>query len=339
MTININILEKTISEIMVSGKGILAADESSGTIKKRFQAINLESTEESRRAYRELLFTTPKINEFISGVILFEETLYQTDSKKKPFPKLLAEQGIVPGIKVDKGTVTLPNTNDEKITEGLDGLSERLKEYRKQGVRFAKWRAIFSITDSLPSKLAIKANAFNLARYAAICQNEDIVPIVEPEVLMDGDHNIERSAQVSLEVFHSVFRALLRQKVTLEGIILKPSMVISGTTCKTQASVTEVAEATLKILRETVPAAVATINFLSGGQSDEAATAHLNAMNVSKTIKPWNLSFSYGRALQAAAIKAWSGKAENFTKGQEALYKRAKLNSAACLGKYSTKME
>jgi len=334
-----NELGKTIIDITQSGKGILAADESTPTIKKRFDSIKLESTEENRRAYRELLFTTPGINEFISGVILFDETLRQKNKHGKPFPKVLSDQGIVPGIKVDKGTIPLVNSAGDKITEGLDGLEKRLEEYKQLGARFAKWRAVYSISDHNPRCLSIKLNAISLARYAAICQNQNIVPIVEPEVLMDGDHTIERCIDVSRKVFHEVFHQLHKQHVVLENIILKPSMVIFGTKCKHQADVKDVAENTLEILRETVPAAVPTINFLSGGQSDEIATAHLNAMNASTTIKPWNLSFSYGRALQAPCLKAWAGKTENVQIAQQALYKRAKLNSKACLGKYDRKME
>jgi fructose-bisphosphate aldolase class I len=332
-------LEKTIREIAQSGKGILAADESTPTIKKRFDSIKLESTEENRRAYRELLFTTPGINEFISGVIMFDETIRQKDKQGKPFPKVLSDQGIVPGIKVDKGTISLVNSEGDKITEGLDGLEKRLEEYKQLGARFAKWRAVYSISDHNPRFLSIKLNAISLARYAAICQNQNIVPIVEPEVLMDGDHTIERCADISRKVFHEVFHQLHKQHVVLEHIILKPSMVISGVKCKQQADVKQVAENTLEILRETVPAAVPTINFLSGGQSDEIATAHLNAINASTSIKPWNLSFSYGRALQAPCLKAWAGKPENVQIAQQALYKRAKLNSKACLGKYNRKME
>ncbi|KPJ67261.1 MAG: fructose-bisphosphate aldolase [Coxiella sp. DG_40] len=334
-----NELEKTIIDITQSGKGILAADESFPTIKKRFDSINLESTEENRRAYRELLFTTPGINEFISGVIMFDETMRQQDKQGKPLPKVISDQSIVPGIKVDKGTIPLVNSEGDKITEGLDGLGKRLEEYKQLGARFAKWRAVYSISEYNPRRLSIKLNAISLARYAAICQSQNIVPIVEPEVLMDGDHTIESCADVSRKVFHEVFHQLHKQHVVLEHIILKPSMIISGVKCKQQADVKEVAENTLVILRETVPAAVPTINFLSGGQSEEIATAHLNAMNVSTSIKPWNLSFSYGRALQAPCLKAWAGKPENIQVAQQALHKRAKLNSTACLGKYDKKME
>jgi fructose-bisphosphate aldolase class I len=332
-------LNQTIMDIVQPGKGILAADESTPTIKKRFDSIKLESTEENRRAYRELLFTTPGLNEFISGVILFDETIRQATKDGIPFSKYLSDQGIVPGIKVDKGTIDLLSSEGDKITEGLDGLGERFEEYKQLGARFAKWRAVLPITEHNPRCLGIKLNAILLARYASICQEQNIVPIVEPELLMDGSHTIERCAIASRKVFHTVFHQLHKQNVVLEHMILKPSMVISGAECATQASIEEVAEATLKILRETVPAAVPTINFLSGGQNDEIATAHLNAMNASSTPKPWNLSFSYGRALQAPALKTWNGKAENVEAAQQALYKRAKLNSLACLGKYSADME
>lgn len=336
---NKNILEQTIREIAIPGKGILAADESSATIKKRFDAVGIESTEENRRAYRELLFTTPKINEFISGVILFEETLYQSTKDKKPFPQLLQELNIVPGIKVDKGFIPLVNFPDDKITEGLDGLDGRMKEYRKQGARFAKWRAVLPITQKNPHYVAMKANAEGLARYASICQDNDIVPIVEPELLMDGDHTIERCLEATMQSLHVVFGLLYRYRVFLGGIILKPSMVIAGSRCAKQASVAEVAQATLKVLRETVPATVPTIKFLSGGQTPEMATAHLNEINALKEIKPWYLSFSYGRALQDPVLKAWAGKPENVAKAQQAFYKRAKLNSLAALGKYTPEME
>lgn len=330
-------LEATIKQIAVSGKGILAADESTGTIAKRFASINVESTLENRRAYRELLFTTPGIEEFINGVILYEETLGQRDSSGKPFAELLSEKGIVPGIKVDKGLTNLPFT-EEKITQGLDGLAERLATYKEMGACFAKWRAVLNISNTMPSKLAISANAEALASYAAICQDKGIVPIVEPELLMDGDHSLERCAEATEQALHAVFHKLQKHQVILECIILKPSMVITGTDHKPQASVKDVAEATLKILRRTVPAAVPTINFLSGGQSSELATAHLNAMSVGKQ-QPWVLSFSYGRALQDHALKTWQGKAENVRAAQQAFYKRAKLNAAASKGQYTEAME
>jgi fructose-bisphosphate aldolase class I len=328
----------TIKAIAVPGKGILAADESDKTIAKRFKSIGVDSTEENRRAYREMLFTAPEFGQYVSGVILYEETLSQKHQDGTPFPQLLARQGVVPGIKVDKGLVDLPNCPGEQITQGLDGLVERLKQYKEQGARFAKWREVYHITETLPSTLAIKANAEMLAFYAAACQEQAIVPIVEPEVLMDGSHTIERCFAVTEAVLYAVFKALHKHKILLEGIILKPSMVISGNECSKQASVQEVAEQTLTVLRRCVPAAVPTINFLSGGQSSELATAHLNAMNKDKN-NPWNLSFSYGRALQDHALKVWGGKAENVAMAQQALRKRLKLNSLANLGQYDSNME
>jgi len=316
----------------------LAADESTGTIGKRFAALNIPTDEETRRSYRELLFTTPKLNEFIKGVILFEETLDQKASDGTPFPELLQKQGILPGIKVDKGLVKLPNTRDEQTTQGLDNLAERLAVYQSKGARFAKWRAVYAISADTPSSLAICANAQGLASYAALCQAQGIVPIVEPEVLIEGTHTIERCAQVSEAVLHAVFHALHKSKVSLEHLILKPSMVISGKSCPTKASVEQVARETIKILRRTVPAAVPSINFLSGGQTSEEATAHLNAMNSLFTL-PWNLSFSYARALQEGCMKTWQGKKENTAAAQLALSKRGKLNSLAAQGKYKAEME
>lgn len=335
---NINELESTISKLCMRGKGILAADESTATITKRFQALNIESTEESRRAYREILMTTPGCNQFIAGVILFEETLNQKTSQGIAFPEALEKMGILPGIKVDKGLIHLVNTRDEQVTQGLDGLPERLIEYKSKGARFAKWRAVYAISNNTPSKLAIKTNAEVLARYAAICQEQGIVPIVEPEVLIDGDHTLARCEEVSEPVFHAVFNALYRHKVKLEYIVLKPSMVISGKNCSQKASVAEVAEATMRVLRRTVPAAVPTINFLSGGQSSEQATAHLNAMNQMGNL-PWNLSYSYARALQDYCMKTWLGQAKNIPAAQTAFYKRAKLNSLAAKGEYAESME
>ncbi|MBA2654206.1 MAG: fructose-bisphosphate aldolase class I [Gammaproteobacteria bacterium] len=331
-------LAKTIDDIVKQGKGILAADESTGTITKRFQPIKVESTEENRRIYRELLFTTPSIQEYISGVILYEETLSQKTHDGNPFPKMLQDAGIVPGIKVDKGIIPLSGSPEENITQGLDGLEERLKGYKALGARFAKWRAVIPITAHLPSQYALHANAEALARYASICQAEGIVPIVEPEVLMDGNHSLQRCAEVTELALREVFNALYLNKVKLEYIILKPNMVVPGTMYQPQASVDEVAEATLKVLRRTVPAAVPSINFLSGGQTDELATAHLNAMNHTKD-NPWCLSFSYGRALQAPALKKWSGQQQNISAAQEELLKRARLNSAASKGAYTEKLE
>lgn len=331
-------LVSTIEEMSIPGKGILAADESTNTIAKRLASINVENTEANRLAYRELLFTTKDLGDFVNGVILFEETLGQTASNGAALPTLLSEQGIIPGIKVDKGLITMANTEDEKITQGLDGLADRLKGYKEQGARFAKWRNVHQITAFTPSMAAIKSGAENLARYAAICQNVGIVPIVEPEVLMDGDHGIDQSAEMTEIVLNELFQALFLHQVALESIILKPSMVISGSTCPEQSPPEEVAEYTLGVFQNTVPAAVPTINFLSGGQTPEQATANLNAMNVLNT-QPWNLSFSYGRALQETCLKAWQGKSENVEAAQQALFKRAMLNSAASVGEYKVDME
>jgi fructose-bisphosphate aldolase class I len=338
MTI-IDDLESTISKLAARGKGILAADESAATIGKRFNAVNTESTEETRRTYRDMLMTTPGINEFIAGVILFEETLNQNALDGTPFPEKLKQLGILPGIKVDKGLVILPNTTEEQITQGLDGLAERLADYKSKGACFAKWRAVYNITANTPSTLAIEANAECLARYAALCQAAGIVPIVEPEILIDGEHTVERCMEVSEPVLHAVFNALHRHKVKLEYIILKPSMVISGLKCKTKATVEQVAKATITVLRRTVPAAVPTINFLSGGQSSEDATAHLNAMNAMSANLPGNVSYSYARALQDYAMKIWHGDNKNIPAAQKAFYQRAKLNSLAAVGKYAPSME
>jgi len=331
-------LEATARALVAAGKGILAADESSGTIKKRFDSIRVESTEDSRRSYREMLFTTPGCEEFISGVILFDETIRQKGSDGTPLPQVLEKKGIIPGIKVDKGVQKLPFSDDEKITEGLDGLRARLVEYRGLGARFAKWRAVIEIADGKPSDTCLQTNADALARYAALCVDEGIVPIVEPEILMDGTHTIERSFAVTERTLNCVFSALFAQRVPLEQILLKPNMVLSGYSCPRQASVQQVAEETIRCFRRVVPAAVPGIVFLSGGQSDEAATAHLNAMNQIGGF-PWAMSFSYGRALQAPALKAWGGKPEQFGAGQKALYHRAKLNGAARFGRYTEAME
>ncbi len=331
-------LESTINKLAARGKGILAADESTPTITKRFQAIGIESTEDSRRAYRELLMLTPGINQYIAGVILFEETLNQKTSSGKPFPEALVAAGILPGIKVDKGLINLAGAPDEQVTQGLDGLPERLTEYKSKGACFAKWRAVYNITNKTPSQLAIDTNAEVLARYAAICQQHGIVPIVEPEVLIDGEHTLARCEEVSEPVLHAVFNALYRHKVSLEHIVLKPSMVINGKASAQKASVKEVAEATIRVLRRTVPGAVRTINFLSGGQTSEQSTAHLNAMNQLGNL-PWNLSFSYARALQDYCMKTWLGQAGNVQKAQAAFAKRAKLNSLAATGKYTEAME
>jgi fructose-bisphosphate aldolase class I len=332
-------MEKTVAELTAPGKGILAADESGGTIEKRFKVINVTSTEETRRDYRELLFSASGLGAFISGVILFEETLKQKSAAGAALPQLLTAQGIVPGIKVDKGTAPLPRFPGEKLTQGLDGLAERLAEYKKLGARFAKWRAVIDVAPGIPTSQAIAANAYALARYAALCQDQGIVPIVEPEVLMDGDHTIATAATVTEEVLHTVFDALHRQRVVLECMILKPNMVVPGLKCPQQASPDEVARATLACLRREVPAAVPGIFFLSGGMSDQTATANLNAMNALAQKQPWVLSFSYGRALQAAALDAWRGAAAKRALAQQALLKRARLNGAAREGKYTRAME
>ena len=332
-------LAETARALVAEGKGILAADESSGTIKKRFDSIGVESTEENRRAYRELLFTTPGANAFISGVILYDETIRQQSAEGTPLAELLADQGVIPGIKVDTGAKPLAGAPGEKITEGLDGLRERCAEYYALGARFAKWRAVFTIGDGIPSDYCIDANAHALARYAALAQEAGLVPIVEPEVMMDGDHGIERCAEATEAALNAVYRELRAQRVMLEGSLLKPNMVLPGADHATQASVAEVAEATVAVLRRCVPAAVPGIVFLSGGQSDTVATAHLNAMNAMDTTQPWQLSFSYGRALQASPLKAWAGKADNVAAAKDALYRRARLNGAARFGRYSAEME
>jgi fructose-bisphosphate aldolase class I len=331
-------LAATARAMVAAGKGILAADESSPTIKKRFDSIHVESTEENRRAYREILFTTAGAEDFISGVILFDETIRQSAADGTPFPKLLAAKGILPGIKVDKGAKALPGAPGEKVTEGLDGLRDRIAEYRELGARFAKWRAVITIGDGIPSDLCIEANAHALARYAALCVEGGLVPIVEPEVLMDGPHTIERCYEVTERTLRRVFADLYDHRVPLDEMILKPNMVLSGTECPQQASVPEVAEATLRCFRNCVPAEMPGIVFLSGGQSDELATAHLSEMNKIGG-GPWELSFSYGRALQAAPLKAWGGKAENTTPAKKAFLHRARCNGAARYGKYTAAME
>jgi fructose-bisphosphate aldolase class I len=332
-------LHEVAEAIVAEGKGILAADESDGTIKKRFDSIGVESTEENRRAYRDLLFTTEGVEEYISGVILFDETIRQRSSDGTPFPQLLESKGILPGIKVDKGAKPLAHAEGETITEGLDGLRDRLEEYRGLGARFAKWRAVISIEGStIPSEYCIWTNAHALARYAALAQEAGLVPIVEPEVLMDGDHTIERSFEVTSRTLHAVFTELRDQRVQPEGLLLKPNMVLSGYSSSEQASDAEVATETVRCFRRHVPAAVPGIVFLSGGQSDEQATARLNAMNALGK-HPWQLSFSYGRALQAPALKAWAGRPENVTAAQQAYYHRAKMNSAARTGMYAPEME
>lgn len=332
-------LAEIAQALVADGKGILAADETVSTVTKRLDAQQIKSTPDSRRTYREMFFTTPGIGEFISGVILQDETIHQRSSQGISMAEVLSQQGILPGIKVDNGAKLLAASSGEKITEGLDGLRERLKEYYELGARFAKWRAVITISDILPSMNCINVNAHALARYAALCQEQDIVPIVEPEVLMDGSHSIERCEEVTAAVLHAVFNALFNQKVYLEGILLKPNMVISGKECTKQASVEEVADATLRVLRRHVPCEVPGIVFLSGGQDYLAATRHLNAINQNEGPKPWKLSFSYGRALQDESLKAWRGKEENFKAGQQVFYHRAKCNSAATLGQYVTNSE
>ena len=341
MSLDFNSLKETAQAMTVKGKGILAADESNPTCKKRFDSIDVESTEQNRNIYRDLLFTTNGMQEFISGVILYDETIRQSTIKEGvPFPDFLSELGVIPGIKVDAGAKNLSGTDGEKVTEGLDGLDDRLKEYYELGARFAKWRAVITIGQSEPSGTCISANAHALARYASLCQQNGIVPIVEPEILMDGDHNIEESFLISEEVLHNVFYELYGQNVELEGMVLKPNMVLSGYNCPEQASVGQVAELTVRVFKRCVPSAVPGIAFLSGGQSDELATAHLNAMNKLLGVSsPWSLTFSYGRALQAEALKKWTGKNENISDAQDAFYKRAKLNSLATKGNYSEDME
>jgi fructose-bisphosphate aldolase class I len=331
-------LETTVRLLTTSGKGILAADESTGTIAKRFKEASIENVEENRRAYRELLFTTPGMEQAICGVIFFEETLSQKAKDGTSFPALLAKKGVVPGIKVDKGTIGLPGAPGELITQGLDGLGEALQRHKALGARFAKWRAVITIGEGIPSSYCIAANAHALARYAALCTENGIVPIVEPEVLMDADNTLERCYEVTSLTLDAVFRELFQQRVVLEHILLKPNMVIAGKKCPTQAGVQQVAEATVRCFRNHVPAAVPGIVFLSGGQSDEAATAHLDAI-ARLGPHPWSVSFSYGRALQAPAIKTWAGKEAQWKAGQTAFSHRARMNAAAQLGKYSQAME
>jgi fructose-bisphosphate aldolase class I len=331
-------LESVAQAMVAKGKGILAADESMGTIKRRFDSIKIESNDDNRRAYREMLFTTKGVEEAISGVILFDETIRTSASDGTPFAQLLAKKGIMPGIKVDKGPVDIPGFPGEVVTEGLDGLRGRLKEYKELGAKFAKWRAVITIGDGIPTRTCLEANAHALARYAALCQEVVIVPIVEPEVLLDGGHTIERCQDVAEETLRITFWQLMEQRVHLEGMILKPSMVVSGKDNPRQAGVEEVAERTLRCLKRTVPSAVPGIAFLSGGQSAVSATEHLNAMNATGP-HPWQVSFSYARALQDPALKAWKGEAGNVAAAQTIFYHRAKLNSAARSGSYTKQME
>jgi fructose-bisphosphate aldolase class I len=331
-------LAATAHAIVANHRGILAADESTSTIGKRFNSIKLESTEESRRTYREMLFTTPGASEYISGVILYDETLRQKTKGGVPFPAYLSQQGMIPGIKVDTGAKPLAGYPGETITEGLDGLRERFVEYYKLGARFAKWRAVLDIGSGIPTSYAIDANAHALARYAALCQENGIVPIVEPEVLMDGAHTLERCEEVTNVVLQRVFTHLFDARIVLEGMVLKPNMVISGKKCAQQASAEQVAEATVRALKRHVPSAVPGIAFLSGGQSPTEATQHLNLMNAAGPL-PWALTFSYGRALQETALRAWGGSPATFANGQKALFIRAKLNGLAAGGAYKTSME
>ncbi|HEY4857173.1 MAG TPA: class I fructose-bisphosphate aldolase [Xanthobacteraceae bacterium] len=336
---NLAQLNKVAQAMVAPGRGILAADESSGTIKKRFDAIGVESTPDTRRDYRELLFrSTEGMSKYISGVILYDETIRQKAKDGTPLVTLIAKAGAIPGIKVDKGTKPLPFSPGEVITEGLDGLRERLLEYRGLGAKFAKWRAVIDIGPAIPSYTAIMTNAHALGRYAALCQDEDIVPIVEPEVLMDGDHDADRCYMITEWLLKTVFEQLYYQKVALEGMILKPNMVVAGKKAKSRASVDEVAEKTVRLLQACVPAAVPGIAFLSGGQSEEEATAHLDAMNRLGP-HPWRLTFSYGRALQAAPQKAWSGKSENVAAAQRAFTHRAMMNSLATRGQWKQDLE
>ncbi|CAN5572992.1 fructose-bisphosphate aldolase class I [soil metagenome] len=332
-------LENTVEELLAPGQGILAADESTGTITKRFEALGIESTEDTRRDYREMLFTTEGIGEFLSGVILYDETIRQESSDGTPMRKVLENQDIVPGIKVDNSTVAMPLSPDEKYTEGLDGLGERLEEYVEMGARFTKWRSVVTIGDGIPTPACIESNARALALYAAFCQDAGLVPIIEPEVLIDGDHSIEDCYDVSLETFRTVFEALYQHGVEDSGILLKPNMVISGKGAERQAGIEEVAVMTVECLKRSVPASVPGIVFLSGGQSQLQATGHLNAMNQMYDDLPWQLSFSYARALQEPPMEIWGGDNSKKDEAQKAFYHRAKMNGAARSGSYSEDME
>lgn len=331
-------LEKIAQKMVAPGKGILAADESSGTIKKRFDAIGVESTETTRRDYRELMFRTPAMKEFVSGVILYDETIWQDAADGTPLVKIISDAGAVPGIKVDEGTEALPNSPLELITKGLDGLSKRLPKYYERGARFAKWRAVIDIGSGIPTYNCIHANAHALARYAALCQQANIVPIVEPEVLMDGAHDINTCYDVTEWVLKETFSELYKAEVALEGMVLKPNMAIAGKKSDKKAGAQEVAEKTVKLLKNCVPPAVPGIAFLSGGQSDQEATEHLDLMNKLGPL-PWKLTFSYGRALQAAPQKAWSGKKDNVPAAQRAFAHRARMNGLASLGKWTAALE
>jgi fructose-bisphosphate aldolase class I len=332
------LLSKTAAAMVAPGKGILAADESSGTCEKRFKSVNVECTEENRRAYRNVLFSTPGIEQFLSGVILFDETARQKANDGTPIPQYLAKKAIIPGIKVDKGTIDIPFTAGEKVTEGLDGLQKRLKEYFDLGCRFAKWRAVITIGDGIPTHTCLYANAHALARYAAACQEASIVPMIEPEVLLDGKHSIERSEEVHEATLRATYAAMAAYNVSLEHLILKTSMVVPGKDAPKQASVEEVAERTVRVLKRTVPAAQPGIVFLSGGQADEAATAHLSAMAAMPNL-PWPLTFSYSRALQNPALKAWRGQSGNVGAAQKAFRHRAQMNGLAAQGKWRAQLE
>ncbi|HJS36830.1 MAG TPA: class I fructose-bisphosphate aldolase [Burkholderiales bacterium] len=332
------LLSRTAAAMVARGKGVLAADESSGTCEKRFKSVNVECTEESRRAYRGLLFTTPGAEQYISGVILFDETIRQKANDGTPFPAYLAGKGIIPGIKVDKGAMDMALCPGEKVTEGLDGLRGRLAEYFKLGARFAKWRAVITIGEGIPSHACLYANAHALARYAALCQEASIVPMIEPEVLLDGNHSVERSEEVTEATLRATYAACAAHHVSVEHLILKTSMVVSGKEHARQAPVDEVAERTVRVLKRTVPAAQPGIVFLSGGQTDEAATAHLNAMAAMKGL-PWPLTFSYSRALQNPALKAWRGEAKNAVAAQKAFHHRAHMNGLAAMGKWKPELE
>jgi fructose-bisphosphate aldolase class I len=332
-------LAETAARLVDCGKGILAADETVATVTRRLVAVGVESTPETRRSYREMFFTTPAIDAFISGVIVHDETMHQCSAVGRPLPALLADRGIIPGIKVDLGVTPLAGCPREYVTDGLDGLRHRLRTYRELGAHFAKWRAVFTVSDTLPSVACIQANAHALARYAAACQEQALVPIVEPEVLMDGAHTIERCEDVTSHVLHEVFDALYHHRVWLEAMLLKPNMILSGKECSRQASARDVALATRRCLARSVPAAVPGIVFLSGGQDHLAATRHLCAINLLDGAKPWRLTFSYGRALQDEALNAWRGRPENLAAAQRAFYHRARCDSAAALGKYAPAME
>ena len=332
------LLSKTAAAMVAKGRGVLAADESSGTCEKRFKTVGVECTEETRRTYRNLLFSTAGVEQYLSGVILFDETARQKAVDGSPIPQYLAKKGILPGIKVDKGLVNIPFTREEKVTEGLDGLQKRMKEYFDLGCRFAKWRAVITIGDDIPTHTCLYANAHALARYAAICQEASIVPMIEPEVLLDGTHTVERSEEVHEATLRATYAAMAAYNVSIEHLILKTSMVVSGKDASRQAGVDEVAERTVRVLRRTVPAAQPGIVFLSGGQSDEAATAHLNAMAAMKGL-PWPLTFSYSRALQNPALKTWKGQAGNVTAAQKAFHHRAHMNALAAQGKWKSELE